>query len=175
MADKSLKARTDAKLRYARIHLEEIKTQPPGRGHDFERSHQEAFLAHLFGAYAALLQELNIDLGCDLASEKVTLGNMHQALKNQGRTSPQLVELYKLEIDSASWFGRAKRMRDYITHIRGIPLVFYKNMGGKEDGPTSFLDPKTLEELSGDTTDVLASWLSEMESLVHHVREGVGT
>jgi hypothetical protein len=155
--------------------LEEFKTQPPGRGHDFERSHQEAFLAQLFGAYAALLQELNIDLGCDLASENVTLGGMHRALKEQGRTSPQLAELYELENNSASWFGRAKCMRNHTTHIGGIPLAFYVKVGGKDDRPTSFLDPKTREELPGDATDVLASWLSEMESLVHRVREGVGT
>lgn len=32
--------RTDAKLRYARIHLEELKSHPQiGSGDDFERAH----------------------------------------------------------------------------------------------------------------------------------------
>jgi hypothetical protein len=177
MADDSLKARTDAKLRYARIHLEELKAQLSIRGDDFERSHQEAFLAQLFGAYAALLQELNIDLDCNLASDDVTLGKMCRALECRGCTSPQLVELYELEINAASWFSQAKCMRNHTTHVGGIPLAFYVKIGGEEDRPrpTSLLDPRNREELPGDATDVLASWLSEMESLIRRVREGAST
>ena len=97
MASDALKSRTDSKLRYAAIHVEELRHQPAGRGHDFERSHQEAFLAQLFGAYAALLQELNVDLRCDLPPEQVTLGSMYQHLKREGRSSSALRELYLLD------------------------------------------------------------------------------
>lgn len=168
MADEALKSRTDAKLRYAKVHLDELKAQPTGRGHDFERAHQEAFLAQLFGAYAALFQELNVDLRFCLPVESVALGKIRETLKSQGRTSPKLVELYRLENDPSSWLAQAKAMRDHISHVSGIPLVFYA--GGTNDGLTSFRHPKSLAELPGDAIDVLASWLAEMEILVQRIR-----
>jgi hypothetical protein len=56
---KSLQARTDAKLRYAKIHLDELAALPIRNGGDFDRAHQESFLFHLFGARDAFLAELN--------------------------------------------------------------------------------------------------------------------
>jgi hypothetical protein len=164
MSDDARKARTDAKLRYARVHLDELGTQPPGRGHDYERAHQEAFLAQLFGAYAAMLQELNVALGCNLRADEVTLGKMYRALGDQGRSSPLLADLYRLESDRSSWFHCAKEMRDHTTHVSGIPLVFYFG------GPTSLRHPKTMTELPGDARVVFASWLSEMEGLAQRMR-----
>ena len=168
MSEDPLKARTDAKLRYARIHVEELRARPPGRGHDFERSRQEAFFAQLFGAYAALLQELNVKLGCNLTPEDVTPGKLYQTLKSAGRSSGELAELHRLENDHGGWFRQAKDMRDHTTHVSGLPLVHY--VGGPEDGTTSFRHPKTLTEVQGDTRDVLASWVSEMETLVLRMR-----
>jgi len=53
---KNVQERTNAKLRYARLHLEELRSyRRKGSGDDFERSHQEAFLFHLFGTRDAFL------------------------------------------------------------------------------------------------------------------------
>jgi hypothetical protein len=172
MQDDALKARTDAKLRYARIHIDELRTQLGGRGHDIERAHQEAFLAQLFGAYAALLQELNIYLGCNLSPDHLTLGKMRKALKDKGKPSSQLAELYDLENDQDSWFRHAKDMRDHSTHISGIPLSHY--VGGPQDGVTSLRNPKTSVEIPGDATDALSSFLLEMERLVERFRNANG-
>jgi hypothetical protein len=169
MQDDAPKARTDAKLRYARIHIDALRTQPVSRGHDFERAHQEASLAQLFGAYAALLQELNIYLGCNLAPDDVTIGKMRKALKNKGKDSPLLSELYDLEKDQSSWFRYAKDMRDHSTHVSGIPLSHY--VGGPQDGVTALRNPKTLVEIPGDATDTLSSYLLEMERLVQRFRD----
>lgn len=168
MSANALKARTDAKLRYARIHVDELKAQPPGRGNDFERAHQEAFFAQLFGAYAALLQELNVKLGCNLPSKDVTPGRMYQVLKAVGRHSEELAELRRLSDEIESWFRQAKDIRDHTTHVSGVPLVHF--VGGSKDGKTSFRHPKTLAEVQGDTTGVLASWVTEMEALVLRMR-----
>ena len=43
----NLQARTESKLRYAEIHLNELKEQESLVGSDFERTHQESFLFHL--------------------------------------------------------------------------------------------------------------------------------
>jgi hypothetical protein len=169
MALESLTSRTDAKIRYAWLHLQELREcEIPGRGHDFERAHQEAFFAQLFGAYAALLQELNEDLGCGLKPESVSLGQMRNAMKAKGGVSPKLTELYTLEQDNTTWLSHLKALRHHVSHIAGIPLVFYG--GGENDGLTAFKHPKTLVEVPGDYFDNLERWLREMESLIARMR-----
>jgi hypothetical protein len=167
MAQKSLVERTDAKLRYASLHLTELRTHgEPGRGHDFERAHQEAIFAQLFGAYAALHQELNEDLGCGLAPENVSLGRLRIAMKSKGGVSPKLTALYTLEQDPDSWLGIAKTMRDHVTHVGGIPLAFHAF------GPnhTSMRHPKTRAEIPGEYLDTLEGWIDNMRRLVEKMR-----
>jgi hypothetical protein len=172
MSNETLRNRTDAKLRYARLHIEELRRQPDGRGHDFERAHQEATLAHLFGAYAALFQELNLYLGCNLNPEDVTLGKMRKALKERGKNDPLLTELYQLEKNPNSWLCHAKDMRDHSTHVSHIPLVHYA--GGSQDGMTSFINPKKSQELTGDATATLSSFVLQMEKLIKKYRAVCG-
>ena len=170
MANEALRARTDAKLRYAKLHLNELREcNIPGQGHDFERAHQEAFLGQLFGAYAALFQELNEDLSCGLQVDGISLGQMRNTMKAKGRVSPKLTELHEMEQRADSWFSLAKTMRDYVTHIGGIPLNFY--VGGYNHGATSFRHPKTLIEVPGHYLDQLAKWADEMEALIKRMRQ----
>ncbi len=170
MAHESLTTRTDAKLRYARLHITELREcQEAGRGHDFERAHQEAFFAQLFGAYAALFQELNEDLACSLKPESISLGQLRNAMKAKGPVSPKLTELYNLEQAPTTWLAQAKTMRDHVTHVAGIPLVFYQ--GGPNHGTASFRHPQTLTELPGDYWNHLELWVNEMESLVARMRK----
>ena len=164
MAHEGLTARTDAKIRYAKLHLMELREYDHrGHGHDFERAHQEAFFAQLFGAYAGLFQELNKDLDCGLDPERVSLGNMRNTMKNKGPVSEKLSELYNLEQDATTWLSKAKTMRDHISHLGGIPLSFY-------DDVTSFRHPKTMVELPGDYFDYLENWVIEMEALIKRMR-----
>jgi len=54
--------RTDARLRYCRIHLDELKRYrgtARADGSDWECAHQESFLFHLFGVRDALLREID--------------------------------------------------------------------------------------------------------------------
>ena len=170
MAGESLTARTDAKIRFAKLHVQELRDcQLPGQGHDFERAHLEAFFAQLFGAYASLFQELNEDLACGLKPESVSLGQMRNAMKAAGPVHPKLIELYQLEQDSSIWLSHAKAMRDHTAHIGGIPLVF--RAGGDDDGQTSFKHPKTLAEVTGYYVDNLEQWGTEMERLVGRMRK----
>ena len=162
-------ARTTQKLRFAKVHLEELRSHAPmGRGDDFDRAHQEALLAQLFGAYGSFLQELNAILSCGLAIEGVSLGKMRDALKKRGVTSPTLVELYQLINDGESWFSKAKAFRDHTTHIGGIPLSMY--VGGPEDGKVAFKDPRSMIELPDDLEATFRTWISEMEKLILRLR-----
>jgi hypothetical protein len=169
MASESLTARTDAKLRYATLHIKELRDcQLPGQGHDFERAHLEAFFAQLFGAYSALFHELNEDLGCGLKPESVSLGKLRSAMKDTRPVSPKLTGLFDLEKDTTSWLAQAKRMRDHVMHTAGIPLVFYE--GGPNHRVTAFRDPQSLIELPGDYRDYLELWGRKMEALVVTMR-----
>jgi hypothetical protein len=170
MAHETLTARTDAKVRYAKLHLKELRDcNIPGQGHDFERAHQEAFFAQLFGAYASLFQELNEDLGCGLKPESVSLGQMRNAMKAKGAVDPKLTELYKLEQDETTWLSQAKVMRDHSTHIGAIPHVFY--VGGENHGQTSLKLPTKLTNVPGHYLDNFEKWVAEMESLIARMRK----
>lgn len=169
MARAALIERTDAKIRYARLHVKELREcDAPGQGHDFERSHQEAFFAQLFGAYASLFQELNEDLGCRLNPESVTLGGMRSAMKAKGDVSLKLTELYTMERDPSCWLSLAKAMRDHITHLGNIPLIFFE--GGQNHGEQWFRHPKTLVPIPGDYVGHLEVWVNEMEALIACIR-----
>ncbi len=165
-----IKKRTAEKLAYARVHLEEFATMPPGRGHAFERAHHEAFLAQLFGAYDSLLNELNTYLRCGLKpmEQNVKLGELHRALCKQGRKSHVLTRLYELGNDKNSWFCQAKGLRDTSMHVTGMPLSYYH--GGDETGKVALVDPRTKSELQFDVEKTFGVWLSEMEKLVEELR-----
>ena len=45
---KNLQDRTDAKLRYAEIHLNELKDHEPLGGDDFDKAHQVIMFSQLF-------------------------------------------------------------------------------------------------------------------------------
>lgn len=169
MASNSFTARTDAKLRYAKLHIKELRDCTiPGQGHDFERAHLEAFFAQLFGTYASLLQELNEDLGCRLKPSTVSLGKLREAMTAKGPVSLKLTRLYHMDRDATSWFAQAKCMRDHVTHVGGIPMVF--NEGGPKHGVVELRDPRTLKVLSGPYVDLFESWVNEMQEVVVAMR-----
>src|SRR3989304_904980 len=167
MNPKNLTDRTNQKLNFARIHLDELKDIPVnrGRGSDFERAHHEAFLAQLFGAYYAFLHELNFYLGCGLPEESVKLGDMQRALKKQGKPNPILKELYELTLNEESWFKFVKDVRSYSTHVSAIPLAFKPSIG-----KTSLIHPMTKKEQEEDIIVKFSSWMSDMEQLIFRLR-----
>jgi len=165
--------RTQQKLRYARIHLDELKSMPKslGRGSEYERAHHEAFISQLFGAYDAFLIELNQYLGCGLAKDNISLGKLRNKLKDKGNSSKVLTDLYKLSKDSASWFCIAKDMRDLSTHVSGIPLAHYAHIGGGGGSDkTQLKHPITMKEYEKDAFEAFETWLAEMWELIKKYR-----
>jgi len=162
--------RTSQKLRFAKLHLDELRNyQRKASGDDFERAHQEAFLAQLFGAYSSFLQELNAIFNCALDTNGVTLGNMRRVLLQRGAPTDVLSCLYRLAEENNSWFNLAKVFRDVTTHYAGIPISFY--VGGPEDGRFALKHPITLAELPGDAFETMQHWLDSMEKLISELRK----
>jgi len=164
----NIRARTDAKLRYAKIYLDKLLSMDRHNGDDHERAHQESFLYHLLGAKEAFLQELNVYYSCALSQSSVSPGKLREELKNRGIKSKELSELYMLENDKTSWLYHAKEMRNHSTHISGVSRVFYA--GGEDDGKVHFKDPSTFEEIHNHFADEFIQWYENMEKLLERLR-----
>ena len=163
------KKRTNAKLRYARVHLNELWShQRKGSGDDFERSHIESFLFHLFGAYDAFLQELNLYYGCGLELREVKLSKLNKKLSKMDIGCPELDKLTQYEKNPKCWMNVAREMRNHSTHRRSVPRTFHA--GGKDDGKVSLRDPRSGELIEKDYADVFGEWCSEMETLLNDLR-----
>ena len=163
------KKRTNAKLRYARVHLEELRShQRKGSGDDFERSHIESFLFHLFGALDAFLQELNLYYGCGLELREVKPHKLREKLSNMDIGCPELDKLSQYDENPESWMSVAKEMRNHSTHRRSVPRVF--EAGGKDDGKVSLRDPRSGKLIEKDYADTFEEWFSEMETLLNDLR-----
>lgn len=167
-AIKSLQDRTDAKLRYAGVHLDELKAMPSRRGDDFDRAHQESFLYHLLGVRDAFLAELNAYYEAGLPSSNVTLGKLRKALARANRPSPESGELYTLETDPGSWLNQAKDMRDHSTHVAGVPRTFH--VGGEDNGIVWLRNPRTKETVERDFVLEFQIWHTRMAELIERLR-----
>ena len=130
-----------------------------GRGHDFERAHQEAVLTQLTGAYESFLQELNRLLACNRRDDDVSLGKLREAVKKQGRSSVVLRRLYELQEDEASWLRQLHDLRHSATDVSGIPLSFYAS------GRVALKHPRTMAELPDSAQGTLTGWLRRMRQL----------
>lgn len=161
--------RTDAKTRYSRIHLDELRSyKHRGSADDFESSHQEAFLFHLLGAADSFLQELNLYYTCCLRIDRVSRDSLSEKLKKSGQSCHELSEIIGLEDDPSSWLATAKEMRDHSTHRLRISRVFYE--GGELSGQVRLKHPKIGLESTEDWFTQFESWQQSMEALLPKLR-----
>jgi len=164
---KAAQDRTEAKLRYAVVHLEELRGSER-RGDDFERAHQESFLFHLIGARDAYLQELNLFHGRGLHLEDVSRWKLEKALRDKGTQSKALEKLTELENDLESWLSRAKEMRDHSTHRHSVPRLYH--VGGEKHGEVFLTDTRSGNSVEQDYLRMFEQWVIEMRSLIEELR-----
>ena len=165
---KNLRSRTDAKLRYAEIHLDELKSVGVIGGSDFDRAHQEAFLFQLLGAKEAFLIELNAYYELSLPNIGLTVGKLRKSLKEQGKHSPELAKLFSLERDEDSWLSQAKVMRDYSTHVSGIIHKFH--LGRSAHQQVWLRNPTTGKYIEIHFPEIFLSWHVKMKDLLDNLR-----
>lgn len=165
---KSYIDRTKAKLRFAQIHLNELRTYGnQGSGDDFETSHEESFLFHLLGARDAFLQELNICYNINMPPGNVDTRRLGRRLNQAGSSSPELIELTDLENDPDSWLAVAQEMRHHSTHRQRIPHSYY--LGARK--MVRLKDPRSGKETELDVISQFESWHLEMETLLTRLRQ----
>jgi len=164
--------RTDAKLRYARIHLEELRMKRllarAVDGDDWEKAHQESFLFHLFGVRDALLQEVNICHSAGLSMRNVRKRDLVEKLDSMGVLSAALSTLVKLEKDETSWLSIAGRFRHRFTHQDDVARQYV--IDGANNDPVFLKDPRTGELIETDFVKLFGEWLEKMQALVKEMR-----
>ena len=163
-----LQDRTNAKLRYAQIHIDELRQMEQLNGSDFDRAHQESFLFHLMGAKDAFLIELNLYYGTNLSNRNLSAGKITQALKEYDRASPELLELHNLEKDKSSWYFHAKEMRDYLTHVSAVSRHYH--LGGPYHQQVWLSNPNTGQPIKQHFVNEFDNWMSNMKNLLDRLR-----
>lgn len=84
----SAKNRTEKKLRYAEIHLTELKNYPNATSNDdWENAHYESCFFHLAGAVEAVLHEIKEGYSLNLKLQKVHWDAVEKQLQNSGTSS----------------------------------------------------------------------------------------
>lgn len=159
--------RTDAKLRYAAVHLAEL-AQTERRGGDFDVAHQESFLFHLLGVQDGLLQEINV-VYLNGQIERVMYQGIKEALAARESACPAFATLKELRDDKDSWLSRAVEMRNWSTHRRDVCRTYYK--GGEDDGAVHLHDMRKGQEIKTDFVELFGKWLEKIQALVKELRD----
>lgn len=164
--------RTDAKLRYADVHLVELekgRLLDSEQGTDWEQAHQESFLFHLFGVKDALLQEINLFHVCDLPMRRVSIGSISQKLVKSGSESRALRTLMKLEGMKSTWISAARRFRNVLMHQKNIPTTYH--WGGENHRKVFLEDLLTRKLIETDYRDLFKQWHGKATKLVKNLRD----
>lgn len=132
--------RADQKLRYARIHIGELKEYPGATSNDeWENSHQESVFFHLAGAIEGLLHEINIGYSLELELRKVTWNGVERKLPKG--SSPAFSCLKQLKDDRARWLWMLFEWRNHGAHRARVGKVVTFSTTKRTDN--QFVDPGT--------------------------------
>lgn len=165
--------RTNDKLGYARIHVEELATYQFAASNDaWENAHQESCCFHLAGAVEAILHEVNEGYGLGLALTDVKWGTVRSALKNSGQSSPAFTHLETLRQNPNSWLSLLFELRNHGTHRQRVPKILNINTSKHVDN--EFTDPRTGAPQTVypglGCLDLLRQFAQEVEALIQHCR-----
>ena len=171
--DPNLVQRTDAKLGYARLHLDELREYPRlASGDDWERAHEESILYHLVGVRDAFFQEINSAHGLGLNLSRVNERTLTNKLKQSNLQSRALEDLVELSEDSTRWFSLMMELRNHGCHRGHMVRLFNVGVGSARNMPKSihFKDPRTGEDIEEDSVQLLGNFCDQMERLISKLR-----
>ena len=162
---------TDSKLRFAAVHLEELRQASARDKDDFHRAHEESFLFHLHGARDGFLHEVNEHHGLGIPADEVTLKRLRKELKETGKKNRQVAEIRDSEKDQSTFLFRLKEWRDASTHRGRVPRI-YSYVGGSGQGSRQLKTPKGATH-SQSTVDEFTKLLNDMTTLITELRAGL--
>jgi hypothetical protein len=166
-------SRTNQKLRYAEIHLEELSTYLHATSNDeWENAHQESSFFHLAGAVEALLHEINAGYSLGLSLKQVTWKSVADQLRQSNQSSPAFDHLTKLRDDPASWLALLFEWRNHGTHRQRIGKMVNLSTARRVDN--QFKHPRSGQPPDGylglGCLDVLQHLANDVRNLIDYCR-----
>lgn len=132
--------RTDQKLRYAQIMLDELRTYSAAHSNDeWENAHQEAFFYHLAGSCEGILHEINECYELRLSLKDVRQEKVSHALC--GQLSAAFEAYCAQRSDSTGWMSLLFEFRNHGTHRTRVSKVVHASTNSNPDN--EFIDPRS--------------------------------
>jgi hypothetical protein len=165
-------ARTNQKLSFARIHLDQLKraqSDTSWNKHALIESYNESVLFHLTSAYDAFLREIAELYKVD--TETLSgYRSLAAELDKTGVESPEIAQLSSLEADNKGWLH--KLMSAYEACWHG---------SDKQSQPTETSSVSEIHVLQvnpdhaedGEIIDEYETWFESLSELINRLREGM--
>jgi len=165
--------RTNQKLDYAKIHLEELENYSNSMSNDvWENAHQESCFYHLTSSVESILHEINDGYSLGLDLQQVTWGNVKKRINSSNQSSPALDKLLLLKNDSQSWLSQLIEWRNHGTHRKRVGKMIQASTWQKLDN--EFKDPRTdkIQNIypNKGCLDVLRLLTNDVENLIFYCR-----
>lgn len=165
-------SRTNQKLYFARLHLDQLKAAEQGAGwskHALIDSFTESVLFHLYCAYHSFLREIAEVYRIDPKGIE-TLEQLEQALAAQGLETPEVRELQQLQAGDG-WLGQMERAYRACWSAEDRCQV---SRGGHQS--QSEIHVVQVNPDHGDEHQVieqLNQWMAAFQGLVERLRESM--
>ena len=173
--DDNLVQRTDAKLRYAELHISELKSYSDlGQLDDWERAHLESVLFHLAGAFDAFLNEFNQGYTLELKDRDVDVNHIRKEVKAKNINSPAWTQLDSLLKDKGSWLSEMLELRHQGTHRRGIRRLVQIDAKHPSDKNVRLGRPNADEFMEQDQLGSLKDYSGRLRTLIQDLRTLIG-
>ncbi|OHB65311.1 MAG: hypothetical protein A2Y76_03520 [Planctomycetes bacterium RBG_13_60_9] len=166
--------RTEQKLRYATVHLDELDKYPNATSNDeWENAHQESCFFHLAGAVEGLLHEINDGYSLGLNLTDVTWTKIDRGLKQSNQSSPAFDHLTQLKDDPMSWLALLFEWRNHGTHRARVAKMI--NVSTRNRVDNQFKDPRSGQPSNIypglGCLDILRRFLADVRTLIDDCRK----
>ncbi|KAA3618255.1 MAG: hypothetical protein D8M58_21805 [Calditrichaeota bacterium] len=168
------KERTDQKLRYAKIHFEELKNYLDSTSNDeWENSHQESCFFHLAASIESMLHEINAAYSLKLHLHNVRWDTVSNTLKKNDQVSLSFNHLESLRKNKKSWLALLFEWRNHGTHRGRIGKIV--NLSNVRLIDNEFKDPRSGEVqkvyAGSGCLDVIKNLVADVEELINNCRK----
>lgn len=174
--DPNIAERTEAKLRYARLHVDELTGYVNlGSLDDWERAHAESVLFHLVGAKDSFLQEVNSAFALGLSLNSVNERALTDKIHERDVQPEALNRINELRENKDSWYSLMIELRNHVTHRNNISRLGKIGVGSAKDTPRTshFKHPQTNEMIEDDVVVLLQRFCDCLGGLISDLRQSL--
>lgn len=163
------KERTDSKLRYAQLYLDELKNSTIS-GSDSEKAHQESFLFHLNGAAESFLAEINEIYDLGIKAKNLSIQSLKNAkFKSKPKSKKPIGEAQKLSklMGKKNWLSELKSFNPHAIE----EVKKGKKTKNKDKDETANLVEQIGQMPTNPVLEKFEVWQGKMRQLILELRE----